>query len=145
VRSRLSRLRAWLAGILVLGLAGTGTELLLIEHYEDPWQLTPLLLIPAALGVLGWHALRPGEASVGALRATMILFMTAGALGVGLHMRGSAQFQLEIDPTQGWWELSKKVIRAKAPPALAPGVMLQLGLLGLAYSYSRSNQTGSDT
>jgi hypothetical protein len=28
-----------------------------------------------------------------------------------------------------------KVVTAKAPPALAPGVMVQLGLLGLVYTY----------
>jgi hypothetical protein len=31
------------------------------------------------------------------------------------------------------WELVDKVMRAKAPP---PGMMLQMGLLGLAYVYS---------
>jgi len=36
------------------------------------------------------------------------------------------------------WELVQKVMRAKAPPVLAPGMMLQFGLLGLAYAYSDS-------
>jgi hypothetical protein len=36
------------------------------------------------------------------------------------------------------WELVEKVMRAKAPPVLAPGMMLQFGLLGLAYAYSDS-------
>jgi hypothetical protein len=35
-------------------------------------------------------------------------------------------------------ELIEKVLRAKAPPLLAPGMMLQLGLLGLAYVFSDS-------
>jgi hypothetical protein len=34
------------------------------------------------------------------------------------------------------WELLEKILRAKAPPLLAPGMMLQLGLLGLAYVFS---------
>jgi hypothetical protein len=36
------------------------------------------------------------------------------------------------------WELLEKILRAKAPPLLAPGMMLQLGLLGLAYVFSDS-------
>jgi hypothetical protein len=36
----------------------------------------------------------------------------------------------------GMWELMEKIMRAKAPPLLAPGMMLQMGLLGLAYVYS---------
>jgi hypothetical protein len=38
----------------------------------------------------------------------------------------------------GTWVLVEKVLRAKAPPLLAPGMMLQLGLLGLAYVFSDS-------
>jgi hypothetical protein len=30
----------------------------------------------------------------------------------------------------------EKVLHAKAPPLLAPGMMMQLGLLGLAYVFS---------
>ncbi|OFV90081.1 MAG: hypothetical protein A3G76_07360 [Acidobacteria bacterium RIFCSPLOWO2_12_FULL_65_11] len=122
-------------GVLVLGLAGTGIELVLFGHYEDAWQRVPLVLIGAALGVLVWHAARRDGTSVRAIRATMASLMLAGAVGAALHIRGAAEFQLEIDPTQSWWELSKKVMRAQAPPALAPGIMVQLGLLGLTYAY----------
>ncbi len=34
------------------------------------------------------------------------------------------------------WDLLEKVLHAKAPPLLAPGMMMQLGLLGLAYVYT---------
>jgi hypothetical protein len=33
------------------------------------------------------------------------------------------------------WQLFWQAIRSKTPPALAPGVMIQLGLIGLAYTY----------
>jgi hypothetical protein len=54
---------------------------------------------------------------------------------VVLHFRGNMAFQLDIDPSLSGWALADKVLRAKAPPTMAPGAMAQLGLLGLIYSY----------
>jgi hypothetical protein len=129
-------LRRWLMGTLVLGLAGTAVELVLLEHYDEPWQLVPLLLIALAFGVIAWHRARSTAASVRALRITMLLFVVSSAAGVMLHFRGAAEFQLEIDPAMPRSELIRKVMRAKDPPVLAPGLMLQLGLIGLAYAYA---------
>ena len=70
------------------------------------------------------------------LQIVMALFVVAGFVGVAAHFNGSAEFQLDLDPEIGTWELLEKVMRAKAPPLLAPGMMLQMGLLGLAYVYS---------
>jgi hypothetical protein len=77
--------------------------------------------------------------TVGSLRALeiiMMLFVVAGFAGIAAHFRGSAEFQLDLNPSMTAWELVEKVMRAKAPPLLAPGMMLQMGLLGLAYVYS---------
>lgn len=68
----------------------------------------------------------------------MVLFVVAGIVGIVLHYRGNLEFQLAIDASQSRWELFKKVMRAQAPPALAPAAMAELGLLGLAYMYSLS-------
>lgn len=131
--------------MLVFGLAGTMVELLLLEHYEDRWQFVPLVLIAAALGVVSWHGARPSVASVRALQALMTLFVIAGPIGIGLHFRGAAEFQLEIDRSQHGWTVFQKAIKAKAPPILAPGIMMQLGVIGLVYSYRHPVPTGSLT
>lgn len=131
---RVERLRGWLFWMLVLGLAGTEAELVLLEHYEDPWQFVPLVLVAGAAAVLALHRMRPDEKSRRALKALMLLFLVAGIAGLALHFRGAAEFQLETDPGIGRWTLVAKVMRSKAPPVLAPGVMLQLGLIGLAYA-----------
>jgi len=138
------RLRRWILWVLVLGLAGVEAELLLLEHYEDPWQLIPIILVALAAVVLIWQARQRDAASLLALRSIMVLFLIAGFLGLALHFRGAAQFQLEIDPAIGTWDLVGKVMRAKAPPLLAPGVMLQLGLIGLAYAFSDSRANRSE-
>jgi hypothetical protein len=66
----------------------------------------------------------------------MVLFVLSSFVGVVAHFVGSAEFQLELDPEMSRWDLIEKVLRAKAPPLLAPGMMMQLGLLGLAYAYT---------
>ena len=128
-------LRRLLLGLLVLGLMGVGGELLLLQHHEDIWQLVPLILIAMALAASVWHLFRQDAASVRALQIIMALFVAAGALGVVLHYRASMEYQLESNPSMSGLRLFSKVIRAKAPPALAPGAMVQLGLLGLIYTY----------
>lgn len=136
----LVRLRAALAAILLLGLVGAGAELLLIEHHEDKTQLVPLVAIGATLLALAWHAAAPGRISRWALQTVLFLLTVAGASGVIVHMRANAEFQREMDPSLAgaplWW----KTLRAKAPPALAPGVLAQLGLLGLVYAARPSGE-----
>jgi hypothetical protein len=133
--STLAIVRRGLLAVLILGVVGTGVELFLIAHYEDTLQLVPLASIAIALAVLIWHVARSDALSVRALQATMVLFLLAGSAGMWFHFRGGAEFQLEIDPAQSRWDIFAKVMRAKAPPVLASGVMMQLGLIGLVYAY----------
>ena len=135
---RLGLLRQWILAILVLGLVGTVTELVLLEHYEQPLQFVPLILIVAGASVLWWQFRRRDLASRRATQIVMALFVLAGFVGFAAHFRGSAEYQLELNPDMSNWELLEKILRAKAPPLLAPGMMLQLGLLGLAYVFSDS-------
>ena len=131
-------LRGWVLGILLIGLLGTVTELVLLGHYEEPLQFVPLVLIAVALLAIWWEFSRHDLASRRAMQIVMTLFVVAGFLGFAAHFYGSAQYQLELNPEMDTWELLQKILRAKAPPLLAPGMMLQLGLLGLAYVFSDS-------
>jgi hypothetical protein len=131
----LSTVRRLLLAIVVVGLLGTGAELVLLAHYEDSAQLVPLFFIALTLVVIAGHVTIGGAGSVLVLRTMMGFLVAAGALGVVLHYQGSMEFQLEMDPTLSGWSLFTKVLQAKAPPTLAPGVMAQLGLLGLLYTY----------
>jgi len=142
---RIELLRSWILGILVLGLLGTVTELVLLEHYEQPTQFVPLVLIVAALAALFWEFRRRDTASCRTIQAVMVLFVLAGFVGFVAHFHGSAEYQLELNPDMSNWELLEKILRAKAPPLLAPGMMLQLGLLGLAYVFSDSRFRRSET
>jgi hypothetical protein len=120
-----------IALVLALGLGGMLVELLLVGHYEDGLQYVPLAALGFGLAALGWFAAAPQRSSRRVFRAAMLLLVAAGLAGIGLHYRGNREFQLEADPTRHGLELLLAVLRAKAPPALAPGQMALLGLLGL--------------
>ncbi len=120
--------------ILLLGMVGILVELLLVEHFEDAWQFVPLVLLTLGLVVIPWHARAPGRASARALRALMSLFLVAGLVGIFLHYRGNREFELEQSPNASEWELFRESVMG-GTPALAPGVMIQLGLLGLLFGY----------
>jgi hypothetical protein len=128
-------MRRLLLAILTLGMLGTAADLLLLDHFEDVWQLPPLLVIVCALLVVAWLVVSGRPVAVIALRVTMIAFIAVGCAGILLHYTGNTEFQREIDPTLAGWDLMVRVLTAKAPPALAPASMIQLGLLGLLYTY----------
>jgi hypothetical protein len=136
----LAALRRLLLGLLLVGLAGTATDLLLLGHYEDAWQLIPLIAIAvAALAAVGVarNGTRPRVAAVRLFQATMLLLIVSGAAGIVLHYRANMEFKLEMDPSLSGFALFSSVVRAKAPPALAPATLALLGLLGLTSVFRR--------
>ncbi len=132
----LRAIRGILLAIFLLGTLGTGTELFLIGHTESIWQWVPLLLILISLIVLVCHFVFRRAATVRVLQVTMILFIISGCVGILLHYQGKVAFKLETNPALGGLELFWEAIKgATVPPVLAPGMMIHMGLLGLAYTY----------
>jgi hypothetical protein len=127
--------------ILLIGMAGTAIELLFLKHDEDATQLIPLVLLGLGVATLVWHAARPTTASLMTVQMMMVLFVAAGPIGMLLHYQANVEFQREMDASLSGMPLFWKVMAAKAPPALAPGTMSQLGLIGLAYSYRYPRRT----
>jgi len=97
--------------------------------------LTPIVLIGLAVVILTWHTITGHPASVRAVQGIMGLFLIAGVAGIALHYQSSMEFKLETNASLSGWALFWAVMSAKTPPTLAPGAMIQLGLLGLAYTY----------
>ncbi|MBY0493081.1 MAG: hypothetical protein K2Y23_02585 [Cyanobacteria bacterium] len=127
--------RRILLAILLLGVFGIVAELFLLNHIEDATQWIPialgLLTVLLSLAV----ATRPTSATIRLFQLVMILMIVSGGVGMYLHLRANMEFQLEMDATLTGFALFRKSIVAKAPPALAPGAMAQLGLIGLAYTF----------
>jgi len=127
--------RRILLAILLLGVCGITAELLLLAHTEDLNQWIPIALAGLTVVLSGMVALRPTPASLRLFQLVMVLMILSGALGMYLHLSANMEFQLEMDSTLKGFALLRKSIVAKSPPALAPGAMAQLGLIGLAYTF----------
>lgn len=127
----LARLRRLLIGLLCLGLCGTTLELWLIGHHEDFWQWIPLAVMAVSTLSAGWVVVTWSRASTLVFRVMMTLLMISGVVGAVLHYRANMEFQLEMDPSLGGLALMAEILHAKAPPALAPGNMVLLALVGL--------------
>jgi hypothetical protein len=127
--------RRILLAIFLVGAGGIALELWLLNHYEDLDQFIPLGLAAAGSLALLAAAARPAPATVRILQMVMLLLVISGFMGIWFHYQATTEFQLEMDPSLRGWALFRKAIIAKAPPALAPGAMIQLGLIGLAYTF----------
>lgn len=128
-------LRRLLGAVLLLGMAGTFVELILLQHDEDSLQLVPLVLLGAGIVSVGWHARARSVPSALLVRGLMLLFIAGGLAGVYYHFAANVEFQRETDPALRGRALVWQALEAKVPPALAPGVLVQLGLVGLVYTY----------
>lgn len=138
---RLERALRWIiVGLFYFGFAGTVAELWLLEHTESFAQWLPFLVLLGSAGAMGWAVLRPGPASLWAARLTTLAVAVTGAAGVYLHYRGNVAFELEMDPGLQGLALVRDALKG-ATPSLAPGLMIQLGLLGWAYTYRHPDLT----
>jgi hypothetical protein len=124
-----------LLAILLLGTAGIMAELFLLAHYEDVTQWIPIALGGVTIALSLVVALRPSRGAIRLFQTVMLLLIVSGVVGMYLHLGANMEFQLEMDSTLRGLALFRKSIVAKAPPALAPGAMMQLGLIGLAYTF----------
>ena len=57
-------LRRWLLVLLAIGLIGTAVDLVLLDHYEDAWQMPPLVLTVGSLAIVVWVGLAGGPAAI---------------------------------------------------------------------------------
>jgi hypothetical protein len=129
----MEKLRPLLLAILVLSIVATGAELFLLEHTESTWQWVPIWLLASGLAGCLLVAAWPNRISITIFRVVMLACVISGVLGVYLHYRGNVEFELEMNAALKGYELFRDSMMG-ATPALAPGSMAQLGLLGLIYT-----------
>ena len=138
-QSVISVVRRSLLAILVIGLIGTEIELFLLKHTDGFWQILPLALVGAGVVVVAWCAFTGSSTSLRVLNVVMIAFIVSGAAGVLLHFKGNIEWERERTPGISGSPLVRQALMG-ATPTLAPGTMLQLGLVGLIYSYVRRRE-----
>ena len=127
-------LRRGLLLIFVLGTVGLGTELLLLGHFEEWRQQVPLVLLALGLVLLAMRILYRGRGILRLFRLTMLAFVLGGMVGLWFHLSANMEFELEMYPTLTGLKLLAKALGG-AMPALAPGALVQLGLVGFLYTY----------
>ena len=128
--SEVHPLRRLLLVLILLGSTGLAAELVLLEHMENGWQWLPLVVLAAAFLSALLLLARPSRGSVRLFQGVMVLAVLIGALGFYLHYQGNSEFELEMDASLRGFPLIWSALRG-ATPALAPGALVQLGLLGL--------------
>jgi|CXWL01.1.fsa_nt_gi hypothetical protein len=130
----IERWRTRLCWVLVVGVVGILTELLLLGHDDDTLQFIPLGLGGAYLLAFIWYGAARGRGAVLAVRIVSGLACVSSAVGIFLHYRANVEWELETTPTMHGLELFREAVTGSLP-LLAPGAMLQLGLLGLLWSH----------
>lgn len=127
-------LRHAVLAVFIFAVIGTGSELVLLEHTEDVWMWIPLALMALSmLNVIACLVARkPGLLQV--FKGLMYLFILSGFVGTWMHYKGNMEFELEMYPAMKGVELFWESMKG-ATPALAPGTMVQFGLLGLIYAF----------
>ena len=120
--------------LFVVSTAGSTCDLILLGHFEDARQWLPLLVLPTGLLVLAWHRIRQGYVDTRTFQGAMVLFVVVGVAGTWFHFRSNAEFELMLHPSVDGWELVRAALSGRTP-ALAPAILVQLGLLGLTYTY----------
>ena len=128
------RWRKYLLAIIAVGVAGTLVELLLLKHYDDRWQFTPLTILSALLAAIGWFVAKRSPRSIKTIRWLSLIACASAFAGVYFHFRANVEWELEVTPEMHGLELFREAITG-ALPLLAPGAMFQLGLLGLLWAY----------
>lgn len=118
--------------LFVVSSGGLLLELLLLGHYEDSWQWTPIILLGLALivGLIKFSG--EGRLIYFLFDVISLLLIVSGFLGVYLHFEGNKAFELEMYPDLRGWELFWETITG-ATPTLSPAAMTLLGFIGRIY------------
>jgi hypothetical protein len=127
-------LRQLLLAVILVGMVGLEIELALLRHADSVTQWIPHVALMIGVVVTLAIYVRPGPVTLRTFQVVMLIFVVVGALGVYLHLAGNVEFALERNPSLSGAALIWKTLRG-ATPALAPGAIAQLGLLGLLYTY----------
>ena len=117
---------------LLFMMAGTVTELYLLDHYEDTLQLIPLLCIGASVLTLFILFFQRTKWTMGFFNLVLGLTALSGVYGAFLHLQANYEFELEMKPGAKGWELFIESLSG-ALPSLAPGSMIVLALIGYSY------------
>ena len=129
----------WQRLLLLIALFSAGAtlvELLLLEHIEEWQQLIPVFLLAIAFISVALLLVTSARWAVKFLRVVLAVCFASALLGIWFHYQANVEFVLERHPKLAGFELFKEAMMG-AMPALAPGAMAQLALIGWLATFSR--------
>ena len=132
VNSETYRLKKVLVLALLFMMIGSLLELYLLDHYEDSWQLIPILSVGTTLVTLLILFFKKTTKVVNLFKAVLILTALSGVYGVYLHLQSNFEFEQDMKPTASFWQLISESISG-ALPTLAPMSLVVLACIGYSY------------
>ena len=117
---------------LIFMALATITELYLIEHFEDSWQLVPIIIIALIIIATGWLIRHPSPLSFNIFRLLLLASVLSGFAGIYFHLKANIEFETEMHPDQAFSTTLVESLSG-ALPALAPGSMIVFALFGYIY------------
>ncbi len=127
-------LRRIMLAIMAFMIAGTTAELLLIEHFKSGTQWIAVAMVALAALAIGLILLVNAVWALRVFQVAMVLVALSGAIGVKEHLEANLKVAQESQKDS---QVMTQILTAFKGfvPALAPGALVPLGLLGLAFTY----------
>jgi hypothetical protein len=131
-------MRSLILVILAIGVLGMLGELLLIRHYrhDSQWIAVALTLLTGACAMV--LAFNPNARMLRAVQLALLLVVLGSAFGVLEHLKVNYEVAAATDPALNAVSLVWEAFKGRSP-ALAPGALAQLGLLGLLFTFRHPN------
>jgi hypothetical protein len=123
--------------LIVLLTAGmTLVELLLLGHVEEWEQLIPVVLLVFAIMSTMLVLLTAKRWAIQVMRFVLGVCLVSALVGLYFHYRANTEFVLERHPDLKGFGLFKSAMMG-GMPALAPGAMAQIALIGWLATWPR--------
>ena len=132
VTSEKVRVKQVIVLALLFMMMGTLLELYLLEHYEDTFQLIPVLCIAFSLTNLIILLFKKSKKIINLFKLMLVLTSLSGVYGVFLHLQSNFEFEQDMKPTATNWELFSESLSG-ALPTLAPMSLVVLACIGYSY------------
>lgn len=113
-------------------LIGTVLELLLLKHYEDTFQLIPIICIALVMLTAVVLVFIKTRLIKTVFKSILLITALSGLYGGYLHLCANFEFEIEMTPTASNWDVLVESLSG-ALPTLAPFSMIVLALLGYSY------------
>ena len=132
VEKKLYNLKNVIFCTLTFFLLGTLTELYLINHYTEIFQIIPIVCITFSIFSFVVLIFKVSRSTVKLFKFSLFTTSLIGLLGVFFHLNSNYEFEKEMKPSSDSWGLFVESLSG-ALPALAPLNLVILSMVGYSY------------